>query len=176
MHQALHSPRAHTPRVTVDLSIASPACPFLALWSPVSALRGAAQPSSRSVLQNTNLPLKYFTEVFLFYFGKFISQRSLNKSQYSLINKCVTIFPFSIIIEIYFHPTGDEEQAHSFNKLFKNGIATDTRKIIGWLSLFPALLSPIHSSHAARVIFQKCKSEYIIYPGLKSLNNSTPLS
>lgn len=81
------SPRAHTPCVTVCLPIAFLTCPALALWSPLSALRGMAQPESYPVLQNTYLPLRYFTGAFFFYFGKVyfpevIKQRPIHFNQW----------------------------------------------------------------------------------------------
>lgn len=85
---------------------------------------------------------------FSFILGKSISQISLNRSQYILINKCVLIFPLSIINHLDLF-SRDEQQTHPFKETLQEGIATNTRQIIGPLSLFPALPSPIHSSQCS---------------------------
>lgn len=123
VHQALPSPRAHTPCVTVNLPIASLICPFPALWSDAFALSGEAQKISHPVLQNTYLPLTYFTNA-LFFGGNPFPKDHKTKSQYILINKCVILLLLSIIIKLYFSSYCRQTANTSVYQILQEGIAT----------------------------------------------------
>lgn len=141
VQRALHSHRAHTPRVTISLSVACLIHPFPALGSDVRSQRDGSAHITSCFAEHIPATHIFHKYIFLVFGGNSFPKDHKTKANTFQLIHCVTVFLLSIIIKIYFSSYQKSTASTSIYQTLQKGTATNPGKIKRLVSVSSLALS-----------------------------------